>query len=183
MPYFKTPSPERASGLTLVELITVLAIIAVLLPLAAPHFLAWIDQHKLRTSAGGILTALQYARLRAVREHATVVLTFDPDGDNQLDGRYQVFVNQGIDKSTWWTREPGERIVLDKRLPEGVTVVDASFAGGIPRTRFNRRGFPNGFGGHVYLKNRRESYLGVHLNLNGNPRLVRSETGAKGTWK
>lgn len=169
-------------GFTLIELIICIAIMAIFSTVATPGVLAWIEQRKLTAAVTDIWILLQQARIAAAREHATIVINFDPDADGTLDGRYTAFVDNGSGTATLWTQEPNERVLNQSRLPSGVRFHDVSFAGGIPRTRFNSRGFPNGLGGHVYLCNRRNRYMGVHLNLNGNVRIVHSETGEKGTW-
>jgi prepilin-type N-terminal cleavage/methylation domain-containing protein len=171
------------SGFTLMELMITIAIIATMSAITLPGFLHLMENQKLRGAVADLMRVMQHARICAAREHAHVVITFDPDGDGNLDGRYLVFVDNGIDPKTRWTRESDERIICRGSLPEGIAIQNVSFAGGIPRTRFNPLGFPNGLGGHVYLKNARNSYLGVHLNLNGNPRIVTSETGEKGSWQ
>jgi prepilin-type N-terminal cleavage/methylation domain-containing protein len=174
---------RSAPGFSLIELIICIAVAAVISSVATPNFLAWMDSRKLVGATADIWGLLQQARIAAAKEHANVVLTFDPDTDGILDGRYMVFVDNGSNPKTRWSREPDERILNRSSLPPGVRFHEVSFAGGIPRTRFNSRGFPNGLGGHVYLCNRRKQYMGVHLNLNGSVRIVRSESGEKGTWE
>jgi type IV fimbrial biogenesis protein FimT len=170
------------AGFTLIELIVTVAVIATMSAIAVPNFIQLIDNHKLSSAVTDIWVLLQQARIYAAKEQAHVVLTFDPDNDGSIDGEYLMFVDDGTDPKTRWTREPGERILHRRRLPDGISFHDVSFAGGIPRTRFNSRGFPNGLGGHVYLKNIQKKFLGLHLNLNGNPRIVQSDSGEKGTW-
>ena len=171
------------SGFTLMELIVTLAVVSTLSSIAGPSFLRLIDDHRLSGAAVDLLVTFQQARTLAAREQANVVLTFDPDNDGLVDGRYLVFVDNGSGSKTLWSREADERVVREGRLPKGVRITDVSFAGGVPRTRFNCMGFPNGLGGHVYLSNLRRKHLGLHLNLNGNPRLVKSASGEKGTWE
>jgi prepilin-type N-terminal cleavage/methylation domain-containing protein len=170
-------------GFTLIELVITVAVISTMSAIAVPTFLHLMDNHKLTSAVTDLMVVMQHARIRAAKEHAHVVVTFDPDGDGNIDGKYLVFVDNGIDPKTRWSREPDERIIYRGSMPQGIEMQKASFAGGIPRTRFNTMGFPNGLGGHVYLSNSRKKYLGIHLNLNGNPRIVRSDTGEKGTWK
>jgi prepilin-type N-terminal cleavage/methylation domain-containing protein len=171
------------SGFTLVELLTTLAIISTICVMAIPNFLHLMDNRKLSGAVMDLMAVVQHARIRAAREFADVVINFDPDGDGQLNGEYLVFVDNGLDPKTRWTREPDEMIIHRGSMPSGIEMQNVSFAGGVPRTRFNAMGFPNGLGGHVYLCNTRQTYLGIHVNLNGNPRVVRSDSGEKGTWK
>ena len=174
---------RSSPGFTLIELIICIAIVAIFSSVATPGVLTWIDHRKLTAATADIWILLQQARIAAAKEHATVVINFDPDADGTLDGHYTAFVDNGSGSLTLWTREADERILKQSTLPPGVRFHGVSFAGGIPRTRFNSRGFPNGLGGHVYLCNRRNQYMGVHLNLNGNARIVQSKSGEKGTWQ
>ncbi len=171
------------SGFTLIELVITVAVIATMSAIAVPNLLRWIDNHKLASAVSDLMLVMQHARIRAAKEHANVVITFDPDGDGDIDGNYLVFVDNGINPKTRWTREPDERIIHRGSMPQGIEMQEVSFAGGVPRTRFNTMGLPNGFGGHVYLRNPRNNYLGIHMNLNGNPRVVSSDSGEKGSWK
>jgi prepilin-type N-terminal cleavage/methylation domain-containing protein len=170
------------SGFTLIELMITVAVISAMSALAVPNFLRLIENQKLSGAVTDLMVVFQHARLRAAKEFANVVINFDPDGDGNLNGEYLVFVDNGIDPKTRWTREPDEKIVLRGSMPPGIEMQHVSFAGGVPRTRFNPMGLPNGLGGHVYLCNAQKKYLGIHVNLNGNPRIVRSESGERGTW-
>ena len=59
-------------GITLIELMIGLAIIALLFALGTPSFLTWIQNTQIRTTAEAIQNGLQLARAEAVRRNATV---------------------------------------------------------------------------------------------------------------
>lgn len=174
---------QTRSGLTLIEMIMVVSIICIVSALAIPNVKAWFGNHKLRSAATELMTTMQHARMVAVKKNAKVVVSFDPDGNGQADGNYLAFVDNGLDQKTFWTRESDEKIIKQGRVPPGIELYEASFAGGIPHTRFDPRGLPNGFGGHVYLSDMQNRYLGIHLNINGRPRIVLSRSGEKGSWE
>ena len=173
---------QPSKGFTLLELLVVLAVCGILTAIGTPHVLTWMDNTRLRSAVMGLFTDLQHARMVAVRVNRNVVVAFNTDEDGQVDGTYTIFVDDGKRKSTLWTREAGERLVRLGRVPPGVHLSKVSFAGGIPRTRFGPMGFPNGLGGHVYMRNQQGRNMGIHVNINGRSRIVSSDSGDPGTW-
>ena len=166
-------------GFTLIELLTAISILGILLALTIPNFRGWQSNRKLRIATTELYHVLQHARLYAVKENRKVIVSFDPDGNKQLEGNYISFVDNGRDRATFWTREPEERIVQAGRISEDIQLYDVSFAGGIPRIRYDPLGLPNGLGGHIYLTNAQNRYLGIHVNITGSPRIVKSEDGLR----
>ena len=173
----------RFCGFTLIELITVIAILSILAAFAIPNVHAWKTGYELRSATMQLQQTLQRARLYAVRQHGKVIVNFDPNNDGQLEGEYIAFVDNGLDDQKFWTREADEKLLYQGRLNANVRFLKVSFAGGVPRLRFNTLGLPNGFGGHIYLTNGPNQFRGIHVNINGRSRIVSSRTGAHGTWE
>lgn len=63
---------SSASGFSLIELMIVLVVLTFALLLGAPSFSAWMQNSKLRGSAGSILAGLQFAKSEAVARNALV---------------------------------------------------------------------------------------------------------------
>jgi type IV fimbrial biogenesis protein FimT len=76
---------RRAGGLGLIELMVVLAILALAGSVAIPPMLEWRHGMRLRAAAGEIRSDLESARMRAVRENTDVAVQFYPP-----TGLYQV---------------------------------------------------------------------------------------------
>lgn len=74
------PLPRRQRGVTLIELIMVLVIMAVLLALAAPSFAEAIRDNRLASQANRIVYALNLARSEAVKRATPVTLCKSSSG-------------------------------------------------------------------------------------------------------
>ena len=59
-------------GVTLVELLITLAVVAVVLTLAAPAYSAWIQNTQIRSAAEPLLVGVKLARAEALKRNATV---------------------------------------------------------------------------------------------------------------
>jgi type IV fimbrial biogenesis protein FimT len=63
---------QKQSGLTLIELMITLTIVAVLLLVGLPSFFAWMQSSQIRNAADSILNALVLARTEAIRQNKPV---------------------------------------------------------------------------------------------------------------
>ena len=85
-----------------------IAVVAILASLAIPSFLAWLPNYRLRSGAEEIQSTLQFARLTAIKENATVKVEF-----NTANETYQASVQKPL--------EPA-RIFRKGRMPAGVDI-------------------------------------------------------------
>ncbi|MDZ7581371.1 MAG: GspH/FimT family pseudopilin [Deltaproteobacteria bacterium] len=131
---------KKCSGFTLIELAAVLAIVAVLATLSVSNLIACRPRYELGEAVTDILSLLQNARLRAVKENRRVVVLFDPDGNGRLEGDYMAFVDNGTGGAGEWTRqsEDDEPLVAGGKVPGGVRLLRTSF--NHHRLRFDSRG-------------------------------------------
>jgi type IV fimbrial biogenesis protein FimT len=122
---------SKKDGFSLFELLVVVAIIAVVSTIVAPHIMGWRSSAKLRGAADNLMSDLEMAKIRAVKENNFVAILFNPGG-------YRVFV----DKANFWTRDADEPLLKDRRLPAGVSFDFAHPSWGFTnnRTHFNSRG-------------------------------------------
>jgi type IV fimbrial biogenesis protein FimT len=63
---------RRTRGLTLIEMTIGIAILSILMALALPNFVGWIENMKIRGTAESLLSGLQLARATALKENAAV---------------------------------------------------------------------------------------------------------------
>lgn len=77
MPFVMTGrrSPPRPNGFTLVEMIVVVAIMALLAALATPSMLGWVRNNKIRTVSDSLQNALRQAQTEATRRNRQVVFS------------------------------------------------------------------------------------------------------------
>jgi len=70
-----SPPPVRAKGFTLIEMIVVVAIMALLAALATPSMLGWVRNNKIRTVSDSLQNALRQAQTEATRRNRQVVFS------------------------------------------------------------------------------------------------------------
>lgn len=68
--------PNKA-GFTTAELMITIAIIAILSAIAVPNMIGWRERGKLRGAAENLRGDLQWAKIRAIRDHDDVSVLFD----------------------------------------------------------------------------------------------------------
>lgn len=66
---------RRHGGATLIELMIGLAIVAILVSMALPGFMVWIQNTQIRTAAEAVLNGLQTARAEAVRRNEQITFS------------------------------------------------------------------------------------------------------------
>ena len=154
------------------ELMVVIAIISVLCALAIPGFISWIPKHKLGNGARDVLSTLEMARMRAVRERVSI-------GIEIVDNvNYRVWIDNGAGAGDTDNAEldAGENIIMDRTLPAGIV---SDLGGGPSSFRFDSQGFPldkndRPFSGKLKLSNGRNDRY-VHMSVAGNVKISKDE--------
>ncbi len=119
---------HKTDGFSLLELLVVLAIVAVVSVIVAPNFISWRSNASLRGAAGNLKGDLELSKAKAVRERTPVTVTF-------LATHYQV---------TYTDRDGNLKTLRNRKLPGGVRVDlnNTNFAAMGDQTEFNDRGLP-----------------------------------------
>ena len=134
---------QKNSGFSIIEVMMVVAIIAIMAAIALPSMIGSRSDAKLRGAVANLKGDLNRAKMMAVRENALVVVNFFSD-------RYEVFVDNGAGANTGdWTHNSDERRLANRWLPTGVTINLADTDFNNNRTRFNRRGLPENLPGTI----------------------------------
>lgn len=127
---------KSASGFTLIELIIAIALSFVLATIAIPSFIGQRNFAKLKDAASMIRVDLAVARSWAIRENsfATVLISADS---------YIMFIDNGVGGGIAenWVQDGNERILSNRRLPEGTLIDLTQTTLDTQRTRFNGRGY------------------------------------------
>jgi len=112
---------RKDSGLTLIELLASVTILAVVLGFAVPTLGGFIQSQRLVAASNELLGGLMYARATAIKLRQRVTLCRSSDGINcSSDGGYEqgwlVFADTGVPGA----KDPGDRVL---RVSEGVSQV------------------------------------------------------------
>ena len=71
-------------GITLIELVIVMAIIAIGAVLVMPNIGAWIPTYRLKGATRDIISTMRVAQIKAVSNNTTYQVSFDPVGNNYI---------------------------------------------------------------------------------------------------
>ena len=181
-----TTFPQRGlvrsdtSGFTVSELLVAICILGILAAIAIPGFSQWTPTMNLKSDVRNLKADIELSRLRAIKENEHIGLSFDT-----ANNQYIVFVDNG-DGSGGVARDGihngTERVLKTVTIADGVTLYEASFAGGVPRFRFDSQGIPAGLDGtagndYVHMRNNNGLYRGISLSLLGHPQIEESTDG------
>lgn len=153
---------RNAKGITIIELLVVIGILAIIAVFAAPNFLSWRSNMSLRGAVNNIKGDLQNAKSSAARESARVVLEF-------VNNRMRIFVDDGAGPTGVKNnsiRDGSERIIRERELPVSVTVISSTFV----KTHFNPRG-TSGAAGTFILEHANGARMNVIVSPMGRIRI------------
>jgi len=143
----------RERGLTVIELMVVLAVIGVMAAVTAPNLVRWSTGIRMHSSINEIASELQLARMKAIAQNTDVTLCFyDPSPD--LPQYPNGFFSSHVTATGWCPDPPAapgsdvERFKLTlSGLPVGIKVVPPASK----RFTFNSRGQVNS--AHIDITN------------------------------
>lgn len=99
-------------GLTLIELVVVMAVAAVLAGVGVPAFAGWIDQYRLTAFTNELHMGVMLARSEAIRRGQRVTLCVSADGAQcSSSAGWEAGWILFLDRNGNAVREPGEEII------------------------------------------------------------------------
>ena len=105
-------------GLTLIELIVVMVIIAIGAALLAPNIGAWMPIYRLKGATRDVISTMRVAQMKAVSTNIWYRVSFDT-------GQNKFYMENSQDVGTTWTKEGDDQV-----LPTGVQL-NTTFADNI----------------------------------------------------
>lgn len=143
---------------------TVIGIMAVLSATVLPNFIAWLPKYKLGSAARDLLSAMQHARLTAVKNNANVQVIFYPDRNN-----YKIFTDYDGDRD----QDADEPTIRKSNMPAGVDLKETNFTN--DTLNFNSMGLASGSGGTISIANIQDKLTKIRISRTGNSRILRDD--------
>jgi type IV fimbrial biogenesis protein FimT len=142
-------------------MMVVIGIIGILSMIAIPNIISWLPKYRLGSAARNLLSAMQYARLVAVKENVDILVNFDPQNDN-----YMLFPDYNSDE----IQDGDEPTLRGGKMPGGVSITETNFTG--DRFKFDSRGLASGSGGTISISNNLNDFKKIRINRTGNSRIL-----------
>jgi type IV fimbrial biogenesis protein FimT len=154
----------QARGLTIIELMVVVAVVATLAALAAPSMRALISTQRVKGVNAELVTDLQFARSEAARRNTDIVIRFRP-----ANNCYTVFIPETGTSDCDCRRTPGANVcsgsqveIKTVKIPSSTgvtlgasgptgqhTLVFSGLSGGIGADEYFRVDIAGGLGGQL----------------------------------
>ena len=141
---------RKNQGYTLIEVMTVIALIAIVSSIVIPNVIGWMPRYRLRSGAEEIQSTLQLARLGAIKQNTSATVTFDT-----ANHTFQAMVSGQMIKSG--------------KMPAGV-IID-SITSPSSQIQFDSRGLANESTGLILVKNNQGGIKTIAVNIVGNSRI------------
>ncbi len=148
------------------ELMIVIAIIAILGSIGMPALMHWHDAAKLRGVVNTLVVDLYKAKLIAIKDNSRNAIIFDSNG-------YEIFRDNGFGHALNWNRDPGETLIKSRRFEthtSGIYIDLGATTFRNNRTGFNGRGHPR-ITGRVIVVNSSGDRRSVIVNRVGRIRV------------
>jgi type IV fimbrial biogenesis protein FimT len=149
LPVYRSRDPAQATGLSLLELMVVMAMIGVIITLAAPALTTWLERAHAVSASRLLLTHLRYARSEAIKRDARIVVCPRVnEHDCRPDGNWRFGWFSFVDDNDNHRRDASEAIIAATRFsgkdPLHITFATRQNGGRYVRYRATGDAWPNG---------------------------------------
>ncbi len=178
---------KRTQGFTLIELMVVVALVAIMLALAVPSFASFISNYRATAAINDILQAVTQTRTEALKRGRKVTLA--PVSGDWRQG-WTVFVEPAATANQVYNSSSDELIYQHGPLPATITVAGANNSGtpfaGLNYVIFDGTGYPRTSAGAMIAANAGISIVNTNvlssvtqyrtlcLAVLGRPRIVKA---------
>ena len=154
----KASPMRRSKGFTLIELMVVVSILAVLLGLAAPSMVRFVQQWRVSNTLNSLTGSLRLARTEAIARAKTVVICSVPSsnptkcktsGEDDYSTGWIVFVNNDGDTGLTFS-SGGDEFLLRQDAPAGIEDITLTSAGKFVFYQNGLTNSPNGINVNAY---------------------------------
>ncbi|MDY0190195.1 MAG: GspH/FimT family pseudopilin [Desulfuromonas sp.] len=179
--------PHAQSGFTLLEIIIVLAILAISAAILAPSIRDWLPSYQINGAARELFSNMQKAKSEAVKLNTNIGISFETVVFPATGGSYTAFVDDGSGGGTAGNavQDGTESFLFKVEMPTSCSLISASFRA-TKNTGYNSRGLVLGNRiGTAIIRNTRNRWQKMTLSNSGYPKLqVSTDTtdGTDGTW-
>ena len=173
---------KKQSGFTMIEVIVVMALIAIVAATAIPAFTVWLPNYRLRAATNDLYANMQLAKSGAVRDHSEWAVQFDT-----VNNGYRLWSNWGeanqaevktVDLSDYGSGVAFGHGNATDDIPDGANPIGDDVTYGSDVAVFNMRGTCSA--GYVYLENSRNNTFAVGSLSSG---AVRMRRWSDSTWE
>lgn len=173
---------SKNQGITLLEILLVINIIAILASLSIPSFFNNIADYRLKSAVRELVSDIQKSRAEAIKYNSNVIIDFNPGNYTNSGevGSYKIFVDDGRGngiKNNFIHESDETFIANNKNMPKDVSLYDAKFST-VTYTGFKPSGLliGNRFGS-IKLRNNKSKYYKISINRAGSINTDESNDG------
>ena len=168
---------KKHAGFTFLELVIVMAIMALSAAAVSVAIWNWYPDENLRRGANDLLSAIRTSRLRAVKERTPVCIDFY--AGTGTSATYLSFEDSGaggtLSQRNNGVQDGAEPTIVEGEMPEAIEISNITFTN--EQLRYGTKGLPvggaGGFGGTLEMQNAKGSFRYVVVDASGNARVQR----------